>query len=73
MLIFDKEGTKTYAMRLKEELCTVVNATKQYQQLILSTSLSRGEKILLILGKTAQLNRPDMNIPLSKERLDIAA
>ncbi len=32
---FDKEDTKTYAMMFEEELCTVLNATKQYQQLIL--------------------------------------
>ncbi len=32
---FDKEDTKTYAMMFEEELCTMVNATKQYQQLIL--------------------------------------
>ncbi len=52
---FNKEGTKTYAMRLKEELCTAVNAGKLSQQLILSTSLSKDGKILLILGKEHNL------------------
>jgi hypothetical protein len=55
---FDKEGTKTYAMMFKEDLCTVVNATKQYQQLILSTCLSKDGKILLILGKEHNLTDP---------------
>ncbi len=55
---FDKEGTKTYAMRLKEEFCTAANAAKQSQQLILSTSLSKDGKILLIPGKEHNLTDP---------------
>ncbi len=39
---------------------------------IVNMSLQRWRDILNP-GKRPQLNRPDMNIPLSKERLDIAA
>ena len=39
---------------------------------IVNMSLQRWKDILNP-GKRAQLNRPDMNIPLSKERMDIAA
>jgi len=39
---------------------------------IVNMSLQRWRDILYP-GKRAQLNRPDMNIPLSKERLDVAA
>ncbi len=39
---------------------------------IVNKSLQRWKETLNP-GKRAQLNRPDMNIPLSKERFDIAA
>jgi hypothetical protein len=54
----DKDGTKTYAMKLKEELCTVVNVMKQSHQLIFSTSLSKDGEILLILAIEHNLTDP---------------
>ncbi len=50
----------------------MMNVTRIAPQLILSISLQR-LRDALIPGNNAQLNRPDMNIPLSPERLDMAA
>ncbi len=60
-------------MKSNEELCTVVNATKTITTVdIVNKSLQRW-KDTLNPGKRAQLFKPNTNIQLSPERLDIAA
>jgi hypothetical protein len=71
-VFFVVHNTKNYAQTFKEELCHALTVNKPFLHLTLSTNLfNSGESFSF--QETEQKNRQDTVIPLSIERLDMAA
>ncbi len=71
-IFFDMHITKNYVQTFKEDLCHALIVEKSFLHQILSTIVFKSRNTI-IPGERSQHYRPDTIIPLSKERLDMAA
>jgi hypothetical protein len=65
--------TKNYVQTFKEDLCHALIVEKSFLHWILSTIVFKNGKNTIIPGERSQHYIPDTIIPLSRERLDMAA